>query len=651
MTGLPLSEAAILAALADHVWQSTWVAAGAALLVWILRRHRASVRAAIWLAATLKFVVPFAVLAAVGQVVPWPIPGPNAPSAAVSVVQAVSQPFSPLAWDTSARPPTDAVAPSTGSLPRLLLAVWLCGIVLSLALVVIRARRVRRVLRSAPVLRSGREREALARVAGADAADRIAIRSAAVRSSPCVVGVVRPAIVWPDGLSSRLSDVQLDAVVQHEICHVLRRDNLAALAQAAVQAVFWFHPAVWWMGARWNDERERACDEEVLARAYPPEPYAEGLISVGEFCVAPETMAHATITGSRLTERIEAIMTQQTPNSLNMPTRAALVAIAAVLVTAPVLIGAGTGPAQVSGQAVDLIAPFRSQAALTSAPTPAPADRQSTTAGAQAATVDGNVTDLTGASVAGVTVTFTPVGGESAARAVVTDIDGRFSLSDVSGGEYDVRGQQPGFRAVTQRLVVRSGVTTKLNLNLPIGSLSEEVTIRGSSDPAQPAPIAEGAWQERLNSEPDNVALYVELAQLYYQQERFTESETLLARASALRARGLPEPIAPGSMAGQRGGNLNPPRKLKDVRPVYPRTALASRVAGTVVLEAMIGRDGSVHSAKILRSMAPLDQAALGAARLWQFSPTLLNGRPIDVAMTVTMNFELPQEAQGPGRR
>ena len=182
-----------------------------------------------------------------------------------------------------------------------------------------------------------------------------------------------------------------------------------------------------------------------------------------------------------------------------------------------------------------------------------------------------------------------------------------------------------------------------MNLNLPIGSLSEEVTIRGSSDLAQPAPIAEGAWQERLNSEPDNVALYVELAQLYYQQERFTESETLLARASALRARGLPEPIAPGSMAGQRGGKLNPPRKLKDVRPVYPRTALASRVSGTVVLEAMIGRDGSVHSAKILRSMAPLDQAALGAARLWQFSPTLLNGRPIDVAMTVTMNFELPQ--------
>ena len=156
---------------------------------------------------------------------------------------------------------------------------------LTLSLVVIRARHVRRALARAPELLAGRERDALVRVAGAAVAERIAICSAAVRSSPCVVGVWRPAILWPDGLSARLSDVQIDAVVQHELCHVVRRDNLAAIAQAAVQALFWFHPLVWWMGARWNDERERACDEQVLARAYPPEPYAEGLISVGEFCV------------------------------------------------------------------------------------------------------------------------------------------------------------------------------------------------------------------------------------------------------------------------------------------------------------------------------------------------------------------------------
>ena len=65
-----------------------------------------------------------------------------------------------------------------------------------------------------------------------------------------------------------------------------------------------------------------------------------------------------------------------------------------------------------------------------------------------------------------------------------------------------------------------------------------------------------------------------------------------------------------------------------------------------MVLEASIGRDGFVNSARILRSLTLLDHAALGAVRLWRFTPTLLNGQPIDVAMTVTINFELPQEGK-----
>ena len=483
------------------------------------------------------------------------------------------------------------------------------------------------------------------RVAGGAVAERIAVFSAAVRSSPCVVGIWRPAIVWPDGLSARLSDVQLDAVVQHELCHVFRRDNLAAITQAAVQALFWFHPLVWWMGARWNDERERACDEHVLARAYPPEPYAEGLISVGEFCVTPETMAHATITGSRLTERIEAIMNQHTPKHLNIPARVALVIGAIVLVAAPVMVGATTSRTPIKAQVADVVVPALRAAEPVPVPLARDEPRQQTTA-AQLARVDGGVADVTGASVAGVTVTFTPAGSTTSARSAVTDIDGRFSLQDVPGGEYDVRFAQAGFRSVTQRANIRGGYTTALTTTLPIGSLSETVTIRGSGSPTAPTPIPEGEWQQRLNNDPDNAALYLELAELYYQQERFVESDSLVARAVALGGRGLPAAMAPGSMKGQRGGDIKPPRKLKNVQPVYPRIALVSRVAATVVLEATIGRDGSVHNPKILRSAALLDQAALGVVRLWRFTPTLLNGQPVEAAMTVTINFELPQDGK-----
>ena len=81
--------------------------------------------------------------------------------------------------------------------------------------------------------------------------------------------------------------------------------------------------------------------------------------------------------------------------------------------------------------------------------------------------------------------------------------------------------------------------------------------------------------------------------------------------------------------------------RLKDARPVYPAIAQSARVQGVVIIEATIGPDGRVQDAKVLRSIPLLDAAALDAVRQWQFSPTLLNGVPVPVIMTVTVNFTL----------
>jgi protein TonB len=89
------------------------------------------------------------------------------------------------------------------------------------------------------------------------------------------------------------------------------------------------------------------------------------------------------------------------------------------------------------------------------------------------------------------------------------------------------------------------------------------------------------------------------------------------------------------------GGDIKEPKKIKDVRPVYPQIAQTAKVQGVVIIEATIGKDGSVKDAKILRSVALLDQAALDAVKQWKFSPTLLNGVPVEVLMTVTVNFTL----------
>jgi protein TonB len=106
------------------------------------------------------------------------------------------------------------------------------------------------------------------------------------------------------------------------------------------------------------------------------------------------------------------------------------------------------------------------------------------------------------------------------------------------------------------------------------------------------------------------------------------------------RVQGGPAPPpAPGPVRLHVG--MRPPRKIIDVAPVYPAIARAARVAGIVILEAVIDARGLVESVRVLRSIPTLDQAAVDAVRQWRFTPTLLNGEPVPIVMTVTVNFTL----------
>jgi protein TonB len=89
------------------------------------------------------------------------------------------------------------------------------------------------------------------------------------------------------------------------------------------------------------------------------------------------------------------------------------------------------------------------------------------------------------------------------------------------------------------------------------------------------------------------------------------------------------------------GGDIKEPKKIRHVAPVYPELAQQARVQGVVIIEALIDGAGNVMDANILRSIPLLDQAAVDAVRQWQFTPTLLNGAPVNLIMTVTVNFTL----------
>jgi len=103
---------------------------------------------------------------------------------------------------------------------------------------------------------------------------------------------------------------------------------------------------------------------------------------------------------------------------------------------------------------------------------------------------------------------------------------------------------------------------------------------------------------------------------------------------------GLPDAPPPGQ-AVRVGGQIKEPKKLKDVKPNYPDIAKQARVQGVVILECTISPQGKVSDVKVLRGIPLLDAAAIEAVKQWVYTPTLLNGVPVPVIMTVTVNFRL----------
>jgi protein TonB len=100
--------------------------------------------------------------------------------------------------------------------------------------------------------------------------------------------------------------------------------------------------------------------------------------------------------------------------------------------------------------------------------------------------------------------------------------------------------------------------------------------------------------------------------------------------------------VAPAAQGPFRvGDGIARPRKIKDVRPVYPAPAMAAKSRGSVLIEATIGVDGKVHNARVINSVAVFDQAALDAVRQWEYEPSRVNGEPVAVMMVIIVTFAL----------
>lgn len=332
-------------AMGNHLWQSTLLALAAGLLTLTLRKNQARARYWLWLAASLKFLIPFSWLVSAGTHLGWlhEVAGTSSASAGTGmylVVEEISQPFTPS--NTTAM---SQVAPATFSslahlLPSTLAGVWLCGFLAVLILWCVRWRRISAALRSAVPLREGREVDALRQqeqVLGIR--QRVELLLSRTMLEPSIFGMTRPVLVWPEGISEHLESAHLEAILAHELWHVRRRDNLAAAVHMIVEAVFWFHPLVWWLGARLVDERERACDEEVVELGSERRVYAESILKVCEFCVGSPLACVSGVTGADLKKRMVHIMSEHVSRKLDFSRKVLLAAAALVAIAAPVIFG------------------------------------------------------------------------------------------------------------------------------------------------------------------------------------------------------------------------------------------------------------------------------------------------------------------------
>ena len=316
---------ASLTPLANHLWQSTLFAAVAWLLALALRQNRAPVRYWIWMAASVKFLIPFSLLVSAGGQLGWRTAPAIAHSQFSFAMDEIGQPFAV----TASAPLPAVAAPAQNPLPAILFGAWLCGIAIGAIFWMRLWRQIRAARRGSTPL---------------DLKLPIAVMSSPGRLEPGVVGIFRPVLLLPEGITERLTPPQLEAILAHELRHVERRDNLTAAVHMLVETIFWFHPLMWWIRTRLVEERERACDEGVLRLGGEPQVYAESILKVCEFYLAAPVACAAGVTGGELKKRIEGIMANRFIGKLSHGKKMLLALAAVLAIAGPVAVGLMNAP-------------------------------------------------------------------------------------------------------------------------------------------------------------------------------------------------------------------------------------------------------------------------------------------------------------------
>jgi TonB family protein len=541
-----------------------------------------------------------------------------------------------------------------------LVGLWMVGVVISLATLVVGLTRLTRLTARSTPIRDDRWTVVAGELTRTHGLRRpVALLVSEHPSMLVTWGLWRPTVLLPFD-ARKWQDNRIRATLAHEIAHVQRHDwGIHILAQV-LRCLHWFNPIVWQACRSLRRESEHACDAAVLRSGIAAADYASALLDVARTAVRARRApgcALAMAQPSTLERRVRAILGGQL--NARPPCRHELALATFVLVAAAVPVagyGAGSRPSplrppqaasSITHQDVTLAntpplsatsvssspadrTPSSSPAAEAGSKDSAPFERSPAAvvrraplrfeppvgepdadAARASATISGAVVDPQGRRMTNVAIELQHLSSQSVWNAT-SDERGTFSFPGLAAGRYQLKATYPAFSTITTVVDLGEDESQVRNMTLRVGTAVESVTVTATGSRSAPT-FPSGA---RVPGPGPGTAV-----------------SSAPSAGSTSRDR--------GECTDGGGGCLRPPMKVKDVKPLYPERAQESGTEGVVILEGTIDTDGTVSNMRTLRGVGGLSEAAQDAVRQWQYVPAKLNGAPVAIIVLVTVNFTL----------
>lgn len=525
------------------------------------------------------------------------------------------------------------------------------------------------------------------------------LRSARVHV-PTVIGWLKPVVLLPVTSLTGLSELQIEALLAHELAHVRRNDYLVSIMQSIVEAVLFYHPAVWWVSKQVRRERECCCDELAVQVCGDRVAYARALSALEERRRLLPDMALGA-NGGLLTMRIKRL--------LGYRDEIVSASMAWVVVLA-MMVAAGSGmavrlahaesssPAQPAQGAADARALPPISVAVPAAGTPEEAARNQTgktpsnerAAAASEAQVQSEQKQDLAPGQAATDREQINQARRALQRAMlsISDVDLKKKLDEVRRQLDDPEFRRQ-LRDATAALKQQNSpelrqqmeaLRTRLENQKPLLELHEKELerlegrlnspeFRRQVEQAKAAAAQVNSPEFRKQLEEirkldaqfntpefrEKIRKQVEEAQKSAAIARDNSNKLLAAEGgfaaplAALGPEGQPNPVPTPVNPVRVSSGVMTGQLVKRVDPVYPPTAKASGVQGTVVLSAIIGKDGTIEKLTAVSGPPMLISSAIEAVTQWQFKPFLLNGQPVEVQTTINVNYSLDGNAPVPG--